>query len=148
MSRILRHSRLMIVAVCCIALGAGISAIASAGAATNTAGHAGRAGHHGGLRRFAARAVHGDLVVATKTGFANVTFDRGVVQSVNGRTLTITEGHQQATHKTVTLTIPAGAKVRDDRQAASLSAVKPGQRVMVITGPKQTFVIARTRQHA
>ena len=144
MSRILRHSRLMIVAVCCIALGAGISAIASAGATTNPTGHAGRAGHHGGLRRFAARAVHGDLVVATKTGFANVTFDRGVVQSVNGRTLTITEGPEKATHQTVTLTIPAGAKVRDDRQVSSLSAVKPGQRVMVLTGRKQTFVIAHT----
>lgn len=148
MSRLFTHSRLLIVAVCCVALGAGVSAIASAGAATSSSAksHAGRAGHHRGLARFGGRAVHGDVVVATKKGFATITFDRGTVESVNGRQLTVKEGTKK-TNKTVTLTIPTGAKVRDNRQPASLSAVKPGQRVMVITGPKRTRVIARTPRH-
>jgi hypothetical protein len=43
----------------------------------------------------------------------------------------------------VTVTIPANAAVRDDRQKASLSDVKPGQRVLVLTAPTRTYVIAR-----
>jgi hypothetical protein len=63
---------------------------------------------------------------------------------VNGQQLTITEGTAKASYKTVTLTIPAGARVRDNRQKASLSDVKAGQRVIVIQAPKRTLVIART----
>lgn len=144
MSRILRHTRLIVVAVCCVALGAGVSAIASAGAATSSTGHASGAGQHRGLVRLARRAVHGDIVVATRNGFATVTFDRGIVKSVNGRQLTINDGTRTATYETVTLTIPADAMVRDDGKVASLSAVRPGQRVAVLTGPKRTRVIART----
>ncbi|MGA9860096.1 MAG: hypothetical protein WBQ18_19680 [Solirubrobacteraceae bacterium] len=145
MSSIFRHSRLLITAVCCLALGAGVSAIASAGAATSGSAHAHAKGAQAkGLRRFARRAVHGDVVVATKNGFATVVFDRGTVQSVNGQQLTIKEGTKKATYKTVTLTIPAGAKVRDNRQAATLSDLKAGQRVLVLQGPKRTLVAAHT----
>ena len=157
MSRIFTHARLMIVAICCLALGAGISAIATAGATTSGSSHAARAGHRDGMARFGAwaghrrgmarfggRAVHGDIVVATPNGFAHVVFDRGTVKTVNGQQLTIDEGTRKATYQTVTLTIPSDAKVRDNRQAAALSAVKPGQRVMVVTAPKHTFVIARS----
>ena len=147
MSSIRRHSRLLLVAVCCIAVGAGISAIATAGAATSTtSSHAGathaKAGK-GGLRRLL-HAVQGSAVVRTADGFANVTFERGKVDSVSGQQLTITEGTAKATYKTVTVTVPAGAVVRDNRQKATLSDVKAGQRVLVLTAPKRTYVIART----
>ncbi len=149
MSHILKHSRLLLVAVCCVVVGAGASVIAGAGAATGTPAHAKAAHrahgkHRGGLRRFAGRAVHGDVVIHTKAGFRTVTFDRGVVDSVSGQQLNITEGTPTATYKTVTLTVPATARVRDDHQWTSLSAVKPGQRVLVLVAPKRTIVIART----
>lgn len=149
MSHILKHSRLLLVAVCCVVVGAGASVIAGAGAATSTpahakAGHRAHAKHRGGLRRVARHAVHGDVVIHTKAGFRTVTFDRGVVDSVSGQQLKITEGTPKAAYKTVTLTVPANARVRDDHQRTSLSAVKPGQRVLVLVAPKRTIVIART----
>jgi hypothetical protein len=77
-------------------------------------------------------------------GFVTVSFDRGRVDSVNGQQLTLTEGTAKASYKTVTLTIPSTARVRDNRQAATLSDLKAGQRVIVVTAPRQTFVIAHT----
>ena len=152
MSSIRQRSRLLLVAVCCVALGAGVSAIASAGATTSGTTHAAKAAHRkvkaGALRRFADRAVQGDVVVRTKTGFATVTFDRGTVDSVSGQQLTITEGTKKATYKTVTLTVPTTAKVRDNGTTSSLSDLKSGQRVLVLTAPKRTFVIARTPRTA
>ncbi len=144
MSFIRSHGRLLVVSVCCVALGAGVSAIATAGAATQTSTHH-RAARGGALRRFAARSVHGSVVVRTRTGFATVTFDRGTVKSVSGQQLILAEGTPKAVYKTVTLTIPTSARVRDNRQKATLSAVKPGQRVVVVQAPKRTIVIARTR---
>jgi hypothetical protein len=154
MSSLRKHTRLLLVAAVCVALGAGASAIATAGAASSSSAKTGAAGGRaklariGGLRRFAARAVHGDVVVRTKSGFATVTFDRGTVDAVSGRQLTIAEGTKKASYKTVTVTIPAGAVVRDDRHQASLSDVKAGQRVLVLVAPKRTFVIARTPKTA
>jgi len=152
MSSIRRHWRLLAVAVCCGALGAGVSAIATAGAATSTASTSGGSSHPrakqariraGALRRLT-RAVQGSAVVHTKDGFATVSFARGKVEAVNGNQLTIAEGTRTATYKTVTLTIPANAVVRDDRRAATLSAVKTGQRVLVLQAPRRTYVIAHT----
>jgi hypothetical protein len=150
MSSIRRHSRLLLVAVCCAGAGAGVSAIATAGAATGSSHQSARpaAAKRGPLARFAARAVHGDVVVRTKTGFGTVTFDRGKVDTVNGRQLTIEEGTPKASYKTVTLTIPANAVVRDDRQKSSLSALKAGQRVLVLQAPQRTLVVARTPRAA
>lgn len=147
MSSIRRHSRLLLVAVCCLAVGAGVSAIASAGAATSNASphtapvHA--KARRGGLRRLL-HAVQGSAVVRTADGFANVSFERGKVVSVSGRQLTLTEGTPKAAYKTVTVTVPAKAVVRENRQTASLSDLKAGQRVLVLTAPKRTYVIART----
>src|SRR6202012_1154049 len=160
MSTIRRHSRLLLVAVCCVAAGAGISAIATAGAATSgssprpTAGAATSASsphaaakhakaRKGGLRLLA-RAVQGSAVVRTAHGFATATFARGKVDAVSGQRLTIIEGTRKAAYKTVTVTVPADAVVRDDRQKATLSAVKAGQRVLVLTAPQRTYVVART----
>ncbi len=150
MSHILKHSRLLLMAVCCIAAGAGASVIAGAGAATGTkaAGTAHRSHNtkKGGLRRIARRTVHGQFVIHTKAGFRTVTVDRGVVDAVSGQQLKITEGTPKATYKTVTLTIPANARIRDDKQKSSLGSVKPGQRVLVVAAPQRTLVIARTRR--
>jgi hypothetical protein len=143
------HLKLLALAGSCAAIGAGAGVIANAGAATSstapstTTNPAHRGGGFG-ARRLAARAVHGNLVVATKAGFANVTFDRGFVQSVSGQQLTLREGTKTQTYKTVTLTIPANARVRDDGKSSTLSAVKSGQRALVVQGPKRTVVIART----
>jgi hypothetical protein len=147
MSHILKHSRLLLVAVCCVALGAGASVIAGAGAATSSKAPASSKAHKGhktGLRGIARRTVHGQFVIHTKAGFRTVTVDRGVVDSVSGQQLKITEGTPKATYKSVTLTVPANALVRDDKQKSSLSSVKAGQRVLVVTAPKRTLVIART----
>ena len=149
MSFLRRHSRIAVVALSCVALGAGASAIASAGAGTQSTAKAVHArGAHNGLRgrgmRWARRAVHADLVVGTKQGFVNVTVDRGTVDSVSGNQLTLAEGTKKQTYKTVTLTIPAAAKVRDNKQTASLSSLQKGQRVIVVQAPKRTFVVART----
>lgn len=152
MSHILKHSRLLLVAISCVALGTGASVIAGAGAATSTKASAARtqkahkahAARKFGLRQIARRTVHGDFVVHTKAGFRTITVDRGVVDSVAGQQLTITEGTRTATYRTVTLTISANARVRDDRQASSLSSVKAGQRVLVVTAPQHTLVVART----
>jgi hypothetical protein len=149
MSFLRKHSRVLLIAASCAALGAGASAVASAGASTTHAksARAGRAGGIGtrgrrrGALRLAARSVHGDLVVATRTGFANVTFDRGIVRSVSGQQLTLAEGTKKATYKTISLTIPSSAVVRESGQKASLGDVKPGQRAIVVRAPKRTFVI-------
>jgi hypothetical protein len=151
-----RHYKLLIVAAACTAIGASASAIATAGAAsTNTSTNSSttsataspKAHGAGGLlsaRALARRAVHADAVVATRSGFVTVTLDRGFVQSVSGQQLTIREGTKKATYKTVTLTIPSNAKVREDRRTSSLSALTAGQPVWVLQGPNATRVIARS----
>ena len=145
-----RHLKLVTVAVACVAVGAAGSAIASAGAASSAAtsttsktAKAARA-RGAGARALERRAVQANVVVATKTGFATVTIDRGFVQSVSGQQLTIREGTKKATYKTVTLTIPPSAKVRDNRQTSKLSALTAGQRVSVVQAPQRTWVIARS----
>jgi hypothetical protein len=156
MSFIRKHSKMLLVAGSCAALGAGASAIATAGAATGNSGAAGKArpghvgtGHAGHLRAgrgLARRAVHGQVIVPSKTGFVTVMFDRGTVKSVSGQQLTLTEGTKKATYKTVTLTIPADAHVRDNRQKSTLADVTAGQRATVVHTPTATFVIAHTRR--
>jgi hypothetical protein len=146
-----RHLKLLSIGAACAAAGAGASAIATAGAAgtssTNSSTSSTPAGHpavaRAARRSILRRAVQGDAVVATKNGFASVTLNRGFVQSVSGQQLTIREGTKKATYKTVTLTIPSGAKVRDNGKSGSLSELTSGQRVGVVKGPNQTWVIAR-----
>jgi hypothetical protein len=146
-----RHYRLVALAAACVALGAAVSAITSAGAATPASGTTSTASsaaeHHHGRhwlgRRLFAGAVHGSLVVHTKSGFVTVTFDRGVVKSVSGNQLTITERTKNAVYKDATLTIPSNATVRINRQKATLSQLKSGERVLVVSAPKRTLVNAR-----
>lgn len=145
MTFVRRHFKLLTVGVACAAAGIGGGAIATAGASTSTTSTAATPkAHHVARRTLEQRAVQGDLIVATKNGFATVTFNRGFVQSVNGNQLTIREGTKKATYKTVTLTIPANAKVRDNGHPATLSQLIAGQRVGVLQGPNRTWVTART----
>ncbi len=141
MSLIRRNLKLIAVAATCAGIGAGVSAIASAGAATTSQPKSARPALGLGAVR---RAVSGDLVVATKTGFATVTFERGMVKSVSGQELTLAQGTRARTYKTVTLTIPANAKVRDNGKSTTLANVAVGQRAIVVRGPKLTHVIAHT----
>jgi hypothetical protein len=148
-----KHLKLITVAASCVAIGAAGSAIATAGAASNgtttsaangsTSAKTARA-RGVGIRALERRSVQANVVVATKSGFATVAVNRGFVQSVSGQRLTIREGTKNATYKNVTLTIPSTAKVRDNRQSSTLSALTPGQRVAVVQAPQRTWVIARS----
>src|SRR5947209_2369709 len=150
-------TRVLALAVGCASLGAGASAIANAGAASgrhaNARNQARAYGYrhagfrHAGLRHgfgFAAGAVHGELVVHGGSGFVTETFDRGAVKSVSGDQLTVTDGTANATYKDVTLTIPAGARIRNNGAKAALSSLKAGERVVVVQAPKRTLVNAHT----
>ncbi len=160
MSFLRRNSKLVVVALSCLAVGAGASAIAGAGASTGNGSHSQRdfraqRGLEGArglqrarLRRIAGRAVQGTVVVATRQGFKTVSFDRGTVASVSGRQLTLVEGRPRTAKRNVTLTIPSAARVRDNRRASSLSALKTGERVIVIRLPKRTLVLAHTARSA
>lgn len=153
MSFIRRHLQLTAVGVCCLAIGAGAGVVGTAGAASSQPARATSRHQHGAFRalavhRLARRAVHGDLIVATKQGFVTISVDRGRVDSVNAQQLTIAEGTRKAIYKTVTLTIPSGARVRDNGKRSALASLTRGQRVTVIHAPNRTLVIARTPKHA
>ena len=104
-----------------------------------------RARRGGGLRGSTRRAVHGEFVVHTKTGFATVTFDRGIVDSVSGQQLTITEGTRKATLQDGDADDP-GRRPRPRRppEGDACRRVKPGSACSSCRRPKRTFVIART----
>lgn len=146
-----RYWKLGALALSCIVIGAGAGLIANAGAATSagTTTSAGAAatksvrGRALRLRRLARRAVEGDVVLRVKGKFVTVTFARGVVRSVSGQQLTITEGTKKDPYRTVTLTIPTMARVRIAGRLTSLARVMPGQRVTVIQAPQRTWVLAR-----
>ena len=137
-------------ACACVGAGAGVLGSASAdngsgGQANAAAGKGAHQKHHG--RHLGAgalrRAVHADAVVPDgKGGFARATIDRGFVTSVSGDRLTLREGTRRATYQTVTLTIPASARVRDDGRQAKLADVKPGQHAVVLRLPRGTVVRA------
>jgi len=89
-------------------------------------------------------AVHEDAVVLDKagTGFVTATVDNGVVKSLSGDSLTVTEGLRSVTYKTVTLTIPANATVMRNFNKATLSDLKTGDRVHVAQSSDGTTVFA------
>lgn len=145
------HLKLFALAASCVAVGVGISAITSAGASTTSHARpaaAGRLVRTGRGMRALRRAVEGQLIVKTKSGFAQVSFERGSVTAVNGQQLTLDEGTKTSSYKTVTLTIPAGATVRVNGQPGTLSQVTDGQRAIVVTLPQRTLVIAHTPKTA
>jgi hypothetical protein len=142
-------------------LAGGCTAAGALGAgAIGTSAHGTR--HHGGEHFGLLRAVHADVVVPRSDDtFATVTFDRGAVESVSGRDLTIREGTKDATYKTVTLTIPDDAKIVirnvGDRHrfrhrhfgggdSAQLSDLKAGDKVAVWQSSRKTVVLAAVRR--
>ena len=129
------------------AVGAYVGDAASSPATSSAAAkpkQAGPNGKRGGPFRGLRRAVHADLVVPTKDGkFANLTVDRGIVEKVEGNSLTLREGTKTATYKTITIDLPSNAVVRIKRKPGKLSDVKAGQHAMVVKGPQRTAVIVR-----
>jgi hypothetical protein len=92
--------------------------------------------------------VHSENVVPNRNGgFDTVTMDRGSFSSLSANQLTITEGTKTATYKTVALTIPSGATIRRNGDAAKLSDLKSGDTVMVLQSPQGTVVTAHDAQH-
>ena len=91
-------------------------------------------------------AVHSVSVVPDKAGtsFITLTTDRGTVKSVDsaGATITIDEGTKSATYKTLTLTVPSGAKVMRDGKTASLAEIKAEDNVSVSSSTEGTTVFA------
>ena len=80
----------------------------------------------------------------TKSGdsFETITQDSGKVQSISGSQLTITEGTEQATYKTVTLDIPSDAKVIRNGKTAAVGDLQQGDQVHVSQSPQNSFVFA------
>jgi hypothetical protein len=136
-----RHGapRLVAVGLICAALGAGASAIAVAGASTP---HTGAVHHRLRPRALLRRAVQAQLVVATRRGFVRVSLLRGTVRSIAGRRLTLLVGTRRASYRTVTVSLPARTRVRDNHERSTLSALRPGQRALIIRAPHRALVIA------
>lgn len=97
-----------------------------------------------GRRVISGPPVHSELVVPTRSGddFETVTQDSGTVKSVSGDQLTITEGTEEATYRTVTIEIPDDAKVLRNGEQVELGDLKEGDRVHVSRSPDDSFVFA------
>ncbi len=152
MSSVPSRTKVVAVGAVCALAGAGAGTVAVAGASTghsaaqskSRTAHARhmKGQHRHGLMRLARREVHGQFVVHTRDGFKTVTVDRGTVDSVSGDTLTMTDSTPKASYQQQTITIPSTARVRNDRQKASLSSLTAGERVVVVQLPKRTVVVA------
>ncbi len=95
-------------------------------------------GRHGGP------AVHVEAVVLNKAGTAYITqtVDEGLVKSVSGDELTITEGTKAVPYKDVTVTIPSGATIMRNGKTAQLSDLKADDHVHVVSSSDGTVVFA------
>lgn len=94
---------------------------------------AGKGGKHAGVLR---RVVHGDLVVRTKKGFENMTYDRGTVSAVSATSITV----QRPDGVSVTKTIDANTRFRG---AQSASDVKSGSPAIVLSKGGAAVLIAQ-----
>jgi hypothetical protein len=90
--------------------------------------------------------VHSESVVpnAAGTGFDTVTMDAGNLESIDGSNLTIKEGTDKATYKTVTVDVGSDPTVVRNHAKATLGDLKTDDNVRVVKGPNGTFVIAET----
>jgi hypothetical protein len=129
---------------------AGSSAATSSKSQSRSAAPGGPGGPPGGpFRVGGGPPVHSEAVVPNKAGdgFVTVTTDAGVVKSVSGDQLTITEGTKTLTYKNVTVTVPSGATIYRNGQKASLSALTTGDHVMVSSSTDGTVVGAFDSSH-
>ena len=139
----MNHSRTLkrgIAAALCATVGA-TAGIATGAAATTkksttkaktSQAQAGRHGRPPGGRP-GGPAVHEESVVLNKAGtaFITQTEDSGVVVSVSGSDVTIKEGTDKVTYKTVTITVPSGATVVRNGATATLADLKAGDHVHI-----------------
>jgi hypothetical protein len=90
--------------------------------------------------------VHAEVVVPNQdgTGFLTITTDTGTLNSVDGTTVHLKEGTTQTTYKDdAAIDVGSGARVIRNGANATLSDLKQGDHVRVITGaPKGNVVIA------
>ncbi len=145
--------RVLFLAAACTMTGAGgafaTDAVVSSAKAGHGHGHGERAARHQAralehrAAHVARRAVHVEATIVTKDGLKKAVVDRGVVKSVAGSDVTITEGRKTATQD-VTVSVPSGAHVHVDGKKAAIGDVKAGMRVLVAQLPGRTVVIART----
>jgi hypothetical protein len=78
--------------------------------------------HHGGPMFGLGRLVTGGWTVETEDGFLTRMVDKGEVSAVDGNVLTI----ERADGETVSVTVPAEARISRDRETAELSDIQPG----------------------
>ncbi len=157
MKRTSRRWSAIAVSAACLAAGAGAAMAAGAvwpangTAASGTTAKTAKAGKHPGHKahhgqraeKLLRRAVHLEAVVPTRTGFAKLTSDRGVVTAIAGNQVTLTEGTKQKAYGSLVIVVPAGARVRVGGRTGSLSDVKVGMRVRIVSIDGKTRVIAR-----
>ena len=122
---------------------AGSSAKTSTKKGTNSSTQSGTPAHPLMRMKMLGGPVHAEVVVLNKAGTAWITMteDNGTVSSVSGDQLVITEGTKAVPYKTVTLTIPADAKVIRNGKTAKLSDFVSGDHVHVMQSSEGTVVI-------
>lgn len=138
-------------AVCALA-GAGAGLAGSAAAPTKSSSKsAARPAHprmfgmmRGGPEHMLGRVAHAEATVLNKAGTAWITqtLDQGVVKSVSGNDVTITEGTTKVPYKDVTVTVPADATVVRNGKKAAVGDLKAGDHVHVISSSDGTTVFA------
>ena len=127
----------------CVAAGA-LGGITSSGAAGTTAKSSSSASAPARVAGGPHGAVHSESVVLNRAGTAyeTVVSDEGTLTAVSGSTLTLKEGTSSVTYKNVTVTVPSGATVVRNGQAAQLSDLKAGDRVRVSVADDGSSVMA------
>jgi hypothetical protein len=105
--------------------------------------------HSEGPRPIGGPPVHSELVVPNKSGddFVTITQDSGEVVSVSGSEITVKEGTEEATYKTVTLDLPDGATVVRNGEKVEIGDLQTGDQVHVSQSPENSFVFAIDSQH-
>jgi hypothetical protein len=89
-------------------------------------------------------AVHAEAVVPNKAGngFITVTSDAGTIKSISGNDITIDESVGNLHYKDATVTIPSDATVVRNHAKASVSELKEGDFIRVVSSSDGTFVMA------
>jgi hypothetical protein len=133
----------------CVAAGA-LGGLANSSAASKsattkstTAAPAGMAGGHD-------RGVHSETVVLNRAGtaFETVVSDDGTLSAISGSTLTVREGTDSVTYKTVTISVPAAATVLRNGQTAKLTDLKVGDHVRIAVADDGSSVMANDSSFA
>jgi hypothetical protein len=154
-----RFSRTTAVAAMCAVAGAtaGIAGVAAAPSKSTSASKSAKAKKAAKNRAGARRgpggpgfhgpggpAVHSEAVVpnAAGDGFETVTSDAGRVVSVSGNEVTVKEGTDTATYKTVTIDLGSSPKVVRNHADAKVSDLKADDYIRIVKSPQGTFVMA------